>query len=188
MRRQYAMARRQRYECDAYLPLSRCSLAVRPVASLARRPTLASPTRRCAATPRPCGRCCASGADVNAAQGDGMTALHWTALNGDLKTMNVLLLAGATTEPLTRVGAYTPLHLASSRGHAAVVARLLEAGSKPRRVDGDRRAAAASGGAGRQRAMRSRRCSIAAPTSTRATRRTDGRRSSSRPRRIGSRR
>lgn len=71
------------------------------------------------------------GADVNAPQGDGMTALHWTALSGDLKTMNVLLYAGATTEVLTRVGAYTPLHLASSRGHGASVARLLEAGSKP---------------------------------------------------------
>ena len=52
------------------------------------------------------------GADVNAAQGDGMTALHWAALNGDLKTMNVLLVAGATTEPLTRVGA---LHAAAPR-------------------------------------------------------------------------
>ena len=71
------------------------------------------------------------GADVNAPQGDGMTALHWTALNGDLDTVNVLLYAGAATEPLTRVGRYTPLHLASSRGHAAVVSRLLEAGSKP---------------------------------------------------------
>ena len=71
------------------------------------------------------------GADVNAAQGDGMTALHWAALNNDLKTMNVLLYAGAATEPLTRVGAFTPLHLASSRGHAAAVARLLEAGGKP---------------------------------------------------------
>ena len=71
------------------------------------------------------------GADVNAAQGDGMTALHWTALNGDLETTNVLLVAGATVEALTRVGRYTPLHLASSRGHAAVVSRLLDAGSKP---------------------------------------------------------
>src|SRR3989337_1778630 len=54
------------------------------------------------------------GADVNAAQADGMTALHWTALGNDLETMDVLLYAGAATEALTRVGAYTPLHLASS--------------------------------------------------------------------------
>ena len=70
------------------------------------------------------------GADVNAAQGDGMTALHWAALGNDLDTMNVLVPAGASTEALTRVGAYTPLHLASSRGHAAAVARLLDTGSK----------------------------------------------------------
>jgi uncharacterized protein len=71
-----------------------------------------------------------SGADVNAAQADGMTALHWTALNADLETMNALLLAGAATESTTRVGAYTPLHLASSRGQAAAITRLLDAGSK----------------------------------------------------------
>lgn len=71
------------------------------------------------------------GADVNAPQGDGMTALHWSALNGDLPSTTVILAAGAATEPLTRVGRYTPLHLASSRGHAAIVSRLLEAGSKP---------------------------------------------------------
>ena len=74
------------------------------------------------------------GADVNAAQGDGMTALHWAALSGDLKTMNVLLYAGATSEPLTRIGRFTPLHLASSRGHGAAVVRLLEAGSRPNLV------------------------------------------------------
>ena len=70
------------------------------------------------------------GADVNAAQADGMTALHWAALNGDLPTVDVLLLAGAGREALTRLGAYTPLHLASQRGHGAVVTRLLAAGSK----------------------------------------------------------
>ena len=69
------------------------------------------------------------GADVNAAQGDGMTALHWAALNGDLKTTDLLLAAKARTEVVTRIGHYTPLHLASLRGNAAVVARLLEAGS-----------------------------------------------------------
>jgi ankyrin repeat protein len=71
----------------------------------------------------------AQGADVNAPQGDGMTALHWTALNGDLATVTALLAAGAKTDLVTRVGSYTPLHLASSRGHGAVVARLLDAGS-----------------------------------------------------------
>jgi ankyrin repeat protein len=70
------------------------------------------------------------GADVNAAQGDGMTALHWAALNGDLKTTNLLLAAKAKTDLVTRIGGYTPLHLASSRGQAAVVARLLVAGSR----------------------------------------------------------
>ena len=62
--------------------------------------------------------CVRQGADVNAAQPDGMTALHWASLNGDLKTLDVLLVAGATTESLTRLGGYTALHLASSRGHA----------------------------------------------------------------------
>ncbi len=74
------------------------------------------------------------GADVNAAQGDGMTALHWAALNGDVKTMDLLLIGGAVVEPLTRIGGFTPLHLASSRGHAPIVARLLEAGSKPKLI------------------------------------------------------
>ncbi len=71
----------------------------------------------------------AQGTDVNAPQGDGMTALHWAALNGDLSTVNALLTAGAKTELVTRLGNYTPLHLASSRGHGTVVVRLLDAGS-----------------------------------------------------------
>ncbi|MGQ0733897.1 MAG: ankyrin repeat domain-containing protein [Acidobacteriota bacterium] len=71
------------------------------------------------------------GADVNAPQGDGMTPLHWSALNADLDLMNVLLLAGATPELVTRVGGYTALHLAASRGHGAAVSRLLAAGSAP---------------------------------------------------------
>ena len=76
----------------------------------------------------------AQGSDVNAAQGDGMTALHWAALNGDVKTMDVLLAAKAKVDALTRLGNYTPLHLASSRGHAGAVSRLLAAGSDPKAV------------------------------------------------------
>ncbi len=71
----------------------------------------------------------AGGADVNAAQGDGMTALHWTSLNGDAATTALLLSAGAKVDPPTRLGNYTPLHLASSRGHVAVITRLLDGGS-----------------------------------------------------------
>jgi len=71
------------------------------------------------------------GADVNAAQGDGMTALHWAAVNGQPEMSEMLLYAGASTEATTRMGAYTPLHLASREGHAGVVQSLLAAGSDP---------------------------------------------------------
>ena len=74
------------------------------------------------------------GADVNAAQGDGMTALHWSALSDDVATIEVLLYAGATVEPTTRLGGYTPLHLALMEGNGAAAAHLLGAGSDGERV------------------------------------------------------
>ena len=70
-----------------------------------------------------------AGADVNGPQGDGMTALHWAAHNGDLATLQVLLYAGANAKSTTRLGGHTPLHLASSARRGAAVAVLLEAGS-----------------------------------------------------------
>ena len=69
-----------------------------------------------------------SGADVNAAQGDGMTALHWAAQKGDPELVGMLLAAGANVRATTRLGGYTPMHLASQAGHARVVAALLAAG------------------------------------------------------------
>ena len=69
------------------------------------------------------------GADPDAAQGDGMTALHWAGENGDGAMAAVLIQAGANLEALTRIGGYTPLLLASRSGSATVVAALLEAGS-----------------------------------------------------------
>ena len=42
-----------------------------------------------------------SGADVNAAQGDGMTALHWAAANGDAALTQMLLSAGANIRATT---------------------------------------------------------------------------------------
>jgi ankyrin repeat protein len=70
------------------------------------------------------------GADVNAAQGDGMTALHWAALNGDVDMTSMLLYAGANVGAKTRIGGYTPLHLAAQVGHANVIAPLVAAGAQ----------------------------------------------------------
>src|SRR6185503_1878756 len=71
------------------------------------------------------------GADVGAAQGDGMTALHWAAERGDATLADMLLYAGANVAAVTRVGQYTPLHLASKGGSVAVVGALLKAGASP---------------------------------------------------------
>lgn len=72
-----------------------------------------------------------SGADVNAAQGDGMTALHWAASNGDVPLLQMLLAAGANIRATTRLGGITALHLASQGGHAQAVAALIAAGAEP---------------------------------------------------------
>ena len=69
------------------------------------------------------------GADVNAAQGDGMTALHWAAMNGDAALAETLLYAGANPRATTRLGGYTALHLASQTGARAVVDTLAARGA-----------------------------------------------------------
>jgi ankyrin repeat protein len=67
--------------------------------------------------------------DVNAAQGDGMTALHWAALNGDAELAQMLLYAGASVKATTRLGGYNPLYMAAKSGHVAVIDTLLNAGA-----------------------------------------------------------
>ncbi|MCA1586426.1 MAG: ankyrin repeat domain-containing protein [Acidobacteria bacterium] len=69
------------------------------------------------------------GADVSAAEGDGMTALHWAAERGDGEAAAMLVYAGANVAAVTRIGQYTPLHLASRAGSAAVVTALLKGGA-----------------------------------------------------------
>jgi uncharacterized protein len=64
-------------------------------------------------------------ADVNAAQGDGMTALHWAAMTRDVELVHTLLYAGANVGATTRIGSYTPLLLAARNGDAAVVDALI---------------------------------------------------------------
>src|SRR3954466_1494424 len=53
------------------------------------------------------------GAEVNAAQGDGMTALHWAAREGDRELTQMLLYAGANVKATTRLGGYSPLMMAA---------------------------------------------------------------------------
>src|SRR5687767_13949540 len=69
------------------------------------------------------------GGDVNAAQGDGMTALHYAALSGDAELAQMLLYAGANVGAKTRIGGYTPLHLAAQVGNANVIAPLVASGA-----------------------------------------------------------
>lgn len=69
------------------------------------------------------------GADVSAARGDGMTALHFAAERGDAAMTEMLVYAGANVAAVTRIGQYTPLHVASRAGNAAVVQALLTAGA-----------------------------------------------------------
>lgn len=73
----------------------------------------------------------ADGADVNAAQGDGMTALHWAARLGEPALTRTLLEAGARTGARTRLGAYAPLHMAAELGWGEVVEILLEGEADP---------------------------------------------------------
>ena len=75
-----------------------------------------------------------NGADVNEAQGDGMTALHWAARNDDGELAGVLIYAGANLDAGTRIGRYTPLHVAAREGNRKVVDVLLGAGSSPEAV------------------------------------------------------
>ena len=72
----------------------------------------------------------AEGADPNAAQGDGATALHWAAYRDDAEAVAGLIRAGADVRRANRY-AVTPLALAARNGNAAIIARLLAAGADP---------------------------------------------------------
>jgi ankyrin repeat protein len=73
-------------------------------------------------------------ADVNAAQGDGSTALHWSAYGDNLEMLKLLLAAGANVKATTREGAITPLFMACTNGNAAAIERLLNAGADPKSI------------------------------------------------------
>lgn len=69
-------------------------------------------------------------ADVNAAQVDGTTALHWAAEHDDVELAELLLTAGARVSARTREGVM-PLQLAAINGSAGMLGRLIRAGADP---------------------------------------------------------
>ncbi len=66
--------------------------------------------------------------DVNTAQVDGTTALHWAAYHDDAETVAMLVRAGANVNAVNRYGV-PPLAQACTNGSAAIVKLLLEAGA-----------------------------------------------------------
>jgi len=70
-------------------------------------------------------------ADVNAAQPDGTTALHWAAHWNDAELVDLLLRAGANAKAVNRYGA-TPLSEAVVSGSAAMLEALLRGGADPK--------------------------------------------------------
>jgi uncharacterized protein len=67
-------------------------------------------------------------ADVNSAQTDGTTALHWAAYHDDAPAAKLLLAAGAKAGAENRYGV-TPLALACTNGNTDFVKMLLTAGA-----------------------------------------------------------
>jgi uncharacterized protein len=74
------------------------------------------------------------GGDVNAAQGDGMTPLHWAAVRNDVEMADLLMYAGANIKATTRIGGYTPLLVAAKTGNAKVIETLIKHGADPDRT------------------------------------------------------
>ena len=69
------------------------------------------------------------GADVDSAQPDGATALHWAAFRDNLEIADLLIDAGADVRAVNELGA-TALWLAADNGSAPMVERLLASGAR----------------------------------------------------------
>jgi uncharacterized protein len=106
--------------------LSLLMFALAGIAQAADKPTLADAAeQRNRALTR---ELLATGADVNAAQVDGMTALHWAVYNDDAETARLLVRSRANVNATNRYGV-PPLFLACTNNNATLVRLLLDAGA-----------------------------------------------------------
>ena len=76
----------------------------------------------------------AARADVNAADGNGTSPLHWAVWADDLRTVEELLKAGASATAANKFGV-SPIYTAAERGNAPVIRRLLERGANANFTD-----------------------------------------------------
>src|SRR5262245_12399309 len=76
-----------------------------------------------------------SGADVNSARADGVSALHLAASAGNVEIARVLMTAGANVGASTVLLGTRPLHMAAENGHSDVVDLLLARGADPNAAD-----------------------------------------------------
>ncbi len=72
--------------------------------------------------------------DVNAAEVDGTTALHWSVAANNMQIAELLLHSGANANAVNRYG-ITPLSLAASAGNAPMINVLLKAGADPKKSE-----------------------------------------------------
>ena len=71
-----------------------------------------------------------AGADLNASQVDGMTALHWACYHDETELAERLIDLGANVNARNRYG-ISPLYLACLNGNESIVKRLLSEGVDP---------------------------------------------------------
>jgi ankyrin repeat protein len=72
-------------------------------------------------------------ADVNAAQPDGATALHWAVYRDDAELLDMLIRAGADVKAANSEGV-TALSMAALFGNAAMIDRLIKAGADAKQL------------------------------------------------------
>ncbi|KNC48366.1 ankyrin [Thecamonas trahens ATCC 50062] len=71
----------------------------------------------------------ALGADVNAIDGEGKSALHWTAVLGNTEVAETLLAVDGVNADIPDEYGWTPLHLAVANNHPRIIDSLLNAGA-----------------------------------------------------------